>query len=363
MRAQKRGWPLLSLALILGGWIMLRSAMWEPLGVVLNEPATEPTPRMAELSEPMTSRVSDNQSPSVLPSMVATGAETTFPSSGPRWQGRPASPLPRQDTFDPEPVAVPVPGVPAMPAFRQRNDPAAPPVTRPRTRSSNLPVALAAPPGPRRLGLDSWMLWRDDTQTSITSGRPSYGRSQAGVVLRYRIDPGSRHQPQAYTRLTRALAGAAETELAAGVSARPVPALPLTLAAEGRVFDGAAGREVRGAVLAIVQPPLLPLPGGLEGDAYLQAGYVSGDFATPFADGQARITRPVTVDREVRAYAGAGAWGGAQDDGQRLDIGPTIGLEVPLGPVRTRMSLDYRFRIAGNAQPESGPALTLTAGF
>ena len=274
-----------------------------------------------------------------------------------------ASAISRQDFYYPRPIAVPPASAPAMPAFPQPLRPPPTPATPPLARSAALSVMAAAPAGPRRLGLDSWVLWREDTQTPLTSGRPSYGRSQAGVVLRYRIDPGSRHQPQAYTRLTRALAGAPETELAAGISARPVPTLPLTLAAEGRVFDGAAGREVRGAVLAIVQPPVLPLPAGLEGDAYLQAGYVSGAFATPFADGQARLTRPVTVDRGVRAYAGAGAWGGAQDDGHRLDIGPTIGLEVPLGQVRTRMSLDYRFRIAGNAQPESGPALTLTAGF
>jgi hypothetical protein len=33
------------------------------------------------------------------------------------------------------------------------------------------------------------------------------------------------------------------------------------------------------------------------------------------------------------------------------------------GAVHSRLSLDYRFRVAGDAVPASGPALTLSAGF
>ena len=57
-----------------------------------------------------------------------------------------------------------------------------------------------------------------------------------------------------------------------------------------------------------------------------------------------------------------GDWG-AQEDAERLDIGPSAGLSFRIGAARGRVSADYRFRVAGDAEPSSGPALTLTAGF
>ena len=38
-------------------------------------------------------------------------------------------------------------------------------------------------------------------------------------------------------------------------------------------------------------------------------------------------------------------------------------LAVPLGSGGGRLTADWRFRVAGNAAPASGPALTLSAGF
>ncbi len=43
----------------------------------------------------------------------------------------------------------------------------------------------------------------------------------------------------------------------------------------------------------------------------------------------------------------------------RLDVGP--GLAAHSGPFTAQV--DYRFRVAGNAAPGSGPVLTLSAGF
>ncbi len=61
--------------------------------------------------------------------------------------------------------------------------------------------------------------------------------------------------------------------------------------------------------------------------------------------------------------AGAGAWGGAQEDAARLDIGPSASVSFQLGEGRGRLAADYRIRVAGDAEPSSGPALTLSAGF
>lgn len=214
-----------------------------------------------------------------------------------------------------------------------------------------------------RWSIDAWALWREGGNVPLVAGQSSYGRSQAGAVVRYRLGEASGHVPQLYLRGTSALEGVREREVAFGGSARPMPSLPLRVAMEARLSETESGTELRAAGYAVTELPPANLPGGVQGEAYAQAGYVTGDFATPFVDGQARITRPVQLDDDFRLEAGAGVWGGAQDDAARLDMGPTVGVTFRIGPARGRVSADYRFRIAGDAEPASGPALTLTAGF
>jgi hypothetical protein len=214
-----------------------------------------------------------------------------------------------------------------------------------------------------RLSADAWLMVRQDTTSAVVSGRPSYGRSQAGAVVRYRLAPTSSFAPQAYLRASSALAGALEKDLVAGLSGRLVPALPLRFAAEARISETGAGTELRPAAMAVTEflPQRLPL--GMRGEAYVQAGYVGGRFATAFVDGQARVERPVVRSGETEVTAGAGAWGGAQKGAARVDIGPTAAVSFRLGEARGRVAADYRIRIAGDAEPKSGPALTLSAGF
>src|SRR5690606_35509676 len=122
----------------------------------------------------------------------------------------------------------------------------------------------------------------------------TYGRSQAGAVMRYRLLPGHSLVPAAYARVTRTLEGPRQDEAAAGLSLRPLPGLPVEVAAEARVTETADGRELRPAAYAVTQLPPVALPQGLRGEAYLQAGYVGGHFETAFVDGQARIDRRIT---------------------------------------------------------------------
>ena len=214
-----------------------------------------------------------------------------------------------------------------------------------------------------RWSADGWLMWRDDTTTPITSGNPSYGRSQLGAVARYELAPGSRQRPQAYLRGSAALQGAAEQDVAAGLSARPLAGLPLRLAAEVRASDRSNGREVRAAAFVVTELAPQQLPGGLVAEVYAQAGYVGGRDATVFVDGQARVDRSLGTAGQFDLRAGAAAWGGAQDEGARIDVGPTAAMTFRVGQARGRLAADYRFRVAGDAQPASGPALTLSAGF
>ncbi len=47
----------------------------------------------------------------------------------------------------------------------------------------------------------------------------------------------------------------------------------------------------------------------------------------------------------------------------RLDVGPAICVQIPLGGTEMRVDASWRFRIAGTARPDSGPAVTLSTSF
>ncbi|WP_120076912.1 hypothetical protein [Aurantiacibacter odishensis] len=376
----------MSLGLVLGSWVLVRVALWEaPFTAAL--PRSEPAPTSAHVAaQPAAPEAQSIPQSTVAPNWLDQGAAPYAPIEKPLpdMLERPHfAPLPMVgEAQGPQRSAVSragFRGVDRIIAHSMllaagysvgRRDAQAQPY-----QSGVGPVAPGVIQAPeaardfaqgssrRRWSLDLWALWREDTTTPITSGRPSYGRSQAGAVLRYRLDPGSRHAPQLHLRATRALDGERETDVALGASARLLTSLPVRFAAEARVSETDGGTELRGAAYAVTELPPVSLPAGLTGEAYVQGGYVSGEFATAFVDGQARITRELASAGDFRLTAGGGVWGGAQEDAERLDVGPSAGVSFRIGAARGRVSADYRFRVAGDAEPASGPALTLTAGF
>ena len=197
---------------------------------------------------------------------------------------------------------------------------------------------------------------------------PIYGASQIGALAQYRLAPASRRDPRAYVRAYRAVVARGESEAALGGSIRPLAKLPLRAFAEVRYTRGAFASEVRPALFVVTELPPKPLPAGFSLEAYGQAGWVGGDFATGFADGQITAARELVRfsgpgGAPLRLSAGAGVWGGAQKDAQRLDIGPTLRLEWSMGPVPARLSIDWREQVAGDAAPQSGVAATLSTSF
>jgi hypothetical protein len=191
----------------------------------------------------------------------------------------------------------------------------------------------------------------------------TYGASQVGAVLRYRLVRGNPHRPTAYLRVSAALNGSGEREAALGLSARPIAGLPVIIAGEGRVSRLSQRTVVRPAVMAVTELPPIALPEGARAEFYLQGGYVGGTGATPFIDGQLRIDRRIHQGGPVEIRAGAGVWGGAQEGAGRLDLGPGVTVAFAQGPVSARVALDWRFRLKGSAEPASGPTLTVSAGF
>jgi hypothetical protein len=82
------------------------------------------------------------------------------------------------------------------------------------------------------------------------------------------------------------------------------------------------------------------------------------DPAIPFADGSVRLSLPLG-----RGRLGAGAWGGAQPGAARLDLGPQAALSLPVAGRAVTIAADWRLRVAGDAEPGSGPTLTVATDF
>lgn len=224
-----------------------------------------------------------------------------------------------------------------------------------------------AAPVPRRWSIDTWALLRGNGPGPLANGAlpASYGASQAGAILRYRLAPKSPYRPEIYMRSTATLQQVQrETAAAIGLAARPLPTVPVIAALEGRLTEQAGVRRFQPVAMAITALPPFEMPHRLQGEAYGQAGYVAGKFATPFAEGQFRVDHALLQLGRVESRLGGGIWGGAQKGANRLDAGPSAVIAMPLGRgVFGRVGVDWRFRLAGDAEPGSGPALTLSAGF
>ena len=204
-----------------------------------------------------------------------------------------------------------------------------------------------------RMQLSAWALWRGGPGTGSLASGGTLGGSQAGARLTYAIDP----RIAASLRTTTPIGGSSGGEVAAGVRLTPFPSLPLAITAERRQAIGrfSTGRSDF-ALFAEGGTYQKPLGWNLLLDGYAQAGVVgirSRDF---FADGGLAVSRPVWG----RISAGMGLWGGYQPGLYRVDAGPRVSMRVR---PNVSVHLDWRQRLAGAAQPGSGPAVTLGANF
>ncbi|RVQ66490.1 hypothetical protein EKN06_10750 [Croceicoccus ponticola] len=371
MARRRRGQPLLALAGVLVLWVAARA--WGPVDRVLEVPLPLP-PTVAGRVEPVLA--------AAPPKSMATSVAVVAPKA-PAIETVTVAPARTAQLVVPPPRAVTAaqpdkPSRAAIPPHWRDTDAAAaqPAPSRAVPPPQQIPFGAVPPEirAGRRWSADGWALWRDKGKAGAALvGGGTYGASQAGAVLRYRIAPDSRFDPRAYFRATTTLSGNREIEGAAGVAVRPLRALPLDLMAEGRVlrfFGDARLRpgetRVRPAVMAVLGPPSMVLPLAVRAEIYAQAGNVGGTGATAFADGQVRAVRDVSVfdGSRFRLEAGVGAWGGAQRGVERFDIGPTTAMRFPIGDkVFGRASLDWRHRVHGDAEPGSGPVVTISAGF
>lgn len=400
-RARLRGQPLAVLLAIVGGWTGLRAMTWEAPDWHRETPLADAPAMLAASSTP-----ESVQGDGWFDGGTPWPAGYSYPSPAYQgaavWQGTPipSAVLPASYAAAAAPIRIVMAGMQRGQPVVQSGSPggdtpmlaaghqlmwmaalarmAVPPeiaaavglapVNYAGQSSPHAPAPVPLSPGlaqekADRWSADAWLLLRKEGAQSLAAGRPVYGGSQAGAVLRYHLAPASGHRPLAYLRTSQAIGGLPQSEAAIGVGVRPVPSFPVTVAAETRAFRSNGKTSFRPAALAYTEFPPVDLPLGFRGDAYLQGGYVGGSFKTPFVDGQLRVDHGIVDADRTDLRLGAGAWGGAQKGAERFDLGPSASARLNLGGVPSRVSMDWRFRVLGDAEPKSGPAVTVVAGF
>ncbi|WP_159645237.1 hypothetical protein [Sphingorhabdus sp. 109] len=194
----------------------------------------------------------------------------------------------------------------------------------------------------------------------ISNGQ--YGGSQAGAILSYQLLDRRAPDISLYGRVSTALDPWSQEEVALGARIQPVRTFPVALHAEQR-FDAARGRESGTAFFVTGGTGPEPIAERWTLETYAQAGYVLGPNETYFFDGAATVQRPIAGLGSARISVGPGAWAGGQRNIRRVDVGPRIDVAVPVIGHSARIALDWRIRVAGNARPGNGAALTVSTGF
>lgn len=331
--------PLRFLTVVIGGWVCLRgtvlaSAWWGEVA-----PAAK-SPLPAQQVRPVFVRVQDGEVFQAPP--MAAAAEARL-STG----GRSHRLMVRHR----EPVKLAV--FPHYETGLEATLPAAPQVLA--LPAASLPPALLpARQRGRRWSMSSWLFVRNGAADGLAPDG-SLGGSQAGARMSYRLN-GDVARPLALSiRAYAPMGSPAGAEVAAGVDWKPLARLPLHVLAERRQ---ALGREGRSAFSLTAYGGISDTRAGpLLIDAYAQAGAVGAKSRDLFADGSVRLSREV-----LGAKVGAGAWGAAQPGVARLDAGPQASLRLS-NDVPVTVAVDWRFRVAGDAAPKSGPTLTISTDF
>lgn len=273
----------------------------------------------------------------------------------------PAAPAREADGLPPPPIRLASAFRPAEPAYYSTLPPLeqgpmsglSGPVSRPVWVGQSAPIA--DPNKIDRFQASSWALLRQQSgapgSRSLASGG-QLGASQADARLIYNVD----RRLAVAARFSSEI-GRRGGEVAAGVRVHPLVSIPIWVTAERRQAIGKYGGG-RDAFAFFLEGGLYdrPLPWRFSLDTYLQGGMVGLKSRDLFIDGGLWVTRPVYRNFSV----GFGVWGAAQPGLYRVDAGPRITMRVRKN---VKLHLDWRQRIAGNARPGSGPAITLSGDF
>lgn len=213
----------------------------------------------------------------------------------------------------------------------------------------------------RRWSGDAYSLRRDTGGDPGAAASPVLGGGQSGGTLTFALDPLAPGPVAVIGRIYAAHApggglDGATAQAAVGIRWQVIPSV--AIAAERLIAMGAAtsgdwnlriagGGQARRGAVAI--------------DGYGEAGVRGNGDA--YAGAQARAMAEIGRASRLVFSAGPGAWGSiqrAQTTVGRLDLGAGVNMATPVG---VTVSADWRWRVAGNAAPGSGPAITVSAAF
>lgn len=331
--------PLRFLAVVIGGWAAARTALLAPIW--------PPPPAGAVAAAAIPSGTRPAPSGGLGNQPKPRGGRTVANNRAflPAPLRPPVAPLPRPTPAFASPARAPIGGSPAPAVARA---PLPPPLPRP-----------VEPHGSElrgRWSLSAWAFVRQGDSESFAAGG-QLGGSQAGARFAYRLNRAPDRQLALSLRLSTPLRRPAGAEAALGISWKPGRRLPVHILAERRQALGDEGRSAF-AVTAYGGVGDVPL-GPFRIDAYAQAGLVGARSRDSFGDGSLRLSLPLGD----RFGLGAGAWAAAQPGLSRLDLGPQAALRLPVVGRAVTVAADWRLRVAGNAEPGSGPSVTIATDF
>ncbi len=236
-----------------------------------------------------------------------------------------------------------------------------------RSRDDEQPIVMSAPnfiPSPehssrKRLAFYGYSFWRNSQSAAGIAPAGQYGGSQSGLIATYILGEDET-APALLGRVSVSPSPNTDREVALGIRWQPMAKLPVALSAERRFRSN--GTDTFALYVAGGENGV-QLPLGFELGGYAQAGILTDKKRTSFFDANMRIKRTVIKAGRIRFLAGGGAWSGGQTGAARLDIGPSLSAELPVGDTQYRIEADWRFRVAGQATPVNGPTLTVTTSF
>lgn len=352
----RRGSPLRFLALVLGGWVVLRAAtLWQPSPQPVVETANPvvPSAPSVALERHLLSVGRDQQRPEVAiaPIFLAQPLLPVMPPADPQ---RLALALLAMMRFgSAEPLVTPASFPTSFPASFIVEGPR-PGLAQEQAWSGKSGLTEGSP---SRWSGSFWLIARDGRGLGASLTGSQLGGSQAGARLAYAL--GQARRVAIVGRIASPLAGSGQ-EGAIGIEWRPTR-LSVRLVAEQRIgINGAAGGPSV-AIVGGINP--LPIGHGFRLEGYGQGGIIGRNGVIGYADGAVRVHRQVAMIGDSPIDLGGGGWGAIQPGVARLDLGPSIGARLPVGANGVRVSLEWRQRVAGMARPGSGPALSIGTDF
>jgi hypothetical protein len=214
-----------------------------------------------------------------------------------------------------------------------------------------------------RWAASSWLFVRPGggSRANGLAGQSLLGGSQAGGRVAYRLDGPRRIE--AFGRITTAGRRGDGVEGAVGIAVRPANEIPIQIAVERRAAIAGPGGRNAFAAYASGGVSDVALAAGWRLDGYGAAGIVGARRRDAFAEGSVDASRRIARLGSARLYAGGTMAGAVQPGASRLDVGPALTARLSPNGGNARIAIDYRARVAGNAEPASGITLTLAADF